>query len=246
MIGRPAHRLEVVTSTNDEAKRLLAEGAIEGTVVVAREQTAGRGRRGRIWHSAPGNLYLSVVLRPAIPPAAAPPLAPAIGLAVALAIEEVAPVTAELKWPNDVFVGGRKVAGVLVESVVQAGIAPEGGRLAGVVVGIGINVGAEVPPELAETATTLAREAGRGVRREELEAALFGALEEVYRRFVNEGFRSLSAEWAERDRLAGRKVTVQRASEERVTGVARGIAASGALRLETTAGVLEIAAGEVT
>ena len=85
-------RLEEVSSTNDEAKRLAAGGAAEGTVVVAERQTAGRGRRGRVWASVPGNLFLSIVLRPAIAPAAAPPLAPAIGLAVALAIEDVAPL----------------------------------------------------------------------------------------------------------------------------------------------------------
>ena len=100
-------RVAEVTSTNDEAKRLAAEGAAEGTVVIAERQTAGRGRRGRVWQSVPGNLFLSIVLRPRIAPAAAPPLAPAIGLAVALAIEDVAPLASELKWPNDVRVGGR-------------------------------------------------------------------------------------------------------------------------------------------
>ena len=233
-------RLEEVTSTNDEAKRLAAEGAREGTVVIAERQTAGRGRRGRVWASPKGNLFLSVILRPRIEPAAAPPLAPAMGLAVALAIEDVAPLAAELKWPNDVLVNGRKVAGVLTESVVS------GMQLSAVIVGIGVNVGAELPPELAEIATTLSREAVRNVRKEEVEAALLARIGDVYERFLEGGFGALQQEWADRDSLFGKPVSIDVGGGRRVSGSAAGVDADGALLVETAAGTIEVTTGEVS
>ena len=231
-------RYEELASTNDEAKRLAQGGAAEGTVVVAERQTAGRGRRGRVWQSVPGNLFVSVVLRPAIAPIAAPPLAPAIGLAVALAVEDVAPLAAELKWPNDVRVGGRKVAGVLTESLVA------GSTLSAVIAGIGLNVGAELPAELAEIATTLSREAVRNVRKSEVEEALLRRIADVYGRFLAGGFSALADEWRERDALAGQSVTID-AGSAKVTGDAVGIADDGAYRVRTASGETRVTAGEV-
>lgn len=231
-------RYEELSSTNDEAKRLAHEGAAEGTVVIAERQTAGRGRRGRAWASVPGNLFLSVVLRPRIAPAAAPPLAPAIGLAVALAVEDVAPLAAELKWPNDVRVGGRKVAGVLTESMVA------GSSLNAVIAGIGLNVGAELPAELAEIATTLSREAVRNVRRSEVEEALLARIADVYGRFLAGGFPALHDEWSERDCLKGQPVTID-AGGSRVEGEGRGIAEDGAYLVRTASGETRVTAGEV-
>jgi BirA family biotin operon repressor/biotin-[acetyl-CoA-carboxylase] ligase len=230
--------LASVGSTNDEAKRLAQEGAPEGTVVVATVQTAGRGRRGKVWASPAGNLFLSVVLRPPIAPSGAPPLSPALGLAVALAIEEVAPLAAELKWPNDVMVGGRKVAGILTESVVL------GGKLVAVIAGFGINVGAELPPELSGIGTTLSREAGRNVRKEEIQDALLASIAGIYRRFLGTGFASIRSEWEDRDRLNGRTVAID-AGTRTVRGIARGISDDGALRIETSQGVIELTTGEV-
>lgn len=232
-------RLAEVTSTNDEAKRLAAKGAPEGTVVIAERQTAGRGRRGRAWASVPGNLFLSIVLRPRIPPAAAPPLAPAIGLAVALAIEDVAPMASELKWPNDVRVGGRKVAGVLTESMVA------GTTLSAVVAGIGLNVGAELPPELAEIATTLSREAVRNVRKSEVETALLARIEDVYGRFLAGGFAAVHAEWSERDALLGQPVKID-AADGTVAGEGAGIADDGAYLVRVGSGeTVRVTSGEV-
>src|SRR5688500_8940621 len=143
-----------------------------------------------------------MILRPRIEPAAAPQLAPAMGLAVALAVEDVAPLTAELKWPNDVLVGGKKVAGVLTESVIS------GGALSAVIVGIGVNVGVELPPELAEIATTLSREAVRNVRRAEMEEALLQRMIETCARFLDGGFAALAGERDERDARVGKAVKI--------------------------------------
>ncbi|HVO29463.1 MAG TPA: biotin--[acetyl-CoA-carboxylase] ligase [bacterium] len=231
-------RLEEVASTNDEAKRLAHAGAAEGTVIVADRQTAGRGRLGRVWASPVGNLFLSVVLRPSIAPAAAPPLAPSMGVAVARAIEQVAPLATELKWPNDVKVGGKKVAGVLTESLVS------GNTLSAVVVGIGINIGAELPAELAEIATTLSREAARNVRKSEIEEALLAQIAEVYARFLKKGFEGVRPDWEERDALNGQTVTID-AGGRQIRGIARGVGRDGALRVEESGKIVEIATGEV-
>ncbi len=238
-IGKRIHRFAEVASTNEEAKRIAWEGAPEGTVVLAEAQTSGRGRRGRPWVSPAGNLYLSAILRPAIEPQAAPPLAPAMGLAVALAVEDVAPVTAQLKWPNDVLVGGRKVSGVLTESLIS------GGQLSAVVVGIGVNVGVELPETLAAIATTLSREAGRNVRRAEMEEALLQRMTEIYARFLDGGFAGLADEWGERDSLLAKPVRID-AGGRMIEGEGAGVAKSGALLVRAAGGVLqEIATGEV-
>ena len=232
-------RLGTTTSTNDEARRLAKDGAAHGTAVVADVQTAGRGRRGRVWASPKGNLFVSIVLRPRIAPADAPPLAPAMGLAVAEAIEDVAPLAAKLKWPNDVLVGGRKVAGVLTESLVA------GAKLEAVIVGIGVNVGAELPPELAEIATTLSREAVRNVRKQEVEDALLAAVVRMCERVAGGGFAAIADDWTARDARRGTKVRID-AGGRVVEGVAAGIAPDGGYRVTTASGeTVAVTAGEV-
>ncbi|HVO09977.1 MAG TPA: biotin--[acetyl-CoA-carboxylase] ligase [Vicinamibacteria bacterium] len=148
--AEPPPRLEWharLVSTNDRVKELAREGARDGVAVLADEQTGGRGREGRSWSSPPGGLYLSVLRRPGEGALGLLPLA--AGLAVADAVAGEAGIAAELKWPNDVVVGGRKLAGVLSEASTGAG------GLEWVVVGIGVNVAAVLPDELRATATSL-------------------------------------------------------------------------------------------
>ena len=174
-IGHRVERHRSIGSTNDRARELLAEAGGDGSVVVADEQTAGRGRLGRTWESPPGrNLYLSVGLAPALGAADAWRLGLATAVAVADACEPVAAVA--LKWPNDVVdaVDGRKLGGLLVETTV------EGSRLRGAVLGIGINVNwrrAEMPTELAAGATSLADLSGSPVDRESLLARVLERLD---------------------------------------------------------------------
>jgi BirA family transcriptional regulator, biotin operon repressor / biotin---[acetyl-CoA-carboxylase] ligase len=174
-IGRAIEYVPAIGSTNDRARELLDAADGDGSVVVADEQTAGRGRRGRSWASPAGrNLYVSVALVPDLAAADAWRLGLATALAVADACETVAPVA--LKWPNDVVsaADGRKLGGLLIETMAEAN------RLRGAVLGIGINVNwlrAEMPPELHATATSLADLAGAPVDRAALLAALLDALE---------------------------------------------------------------------
>ena len=156
-LGRPCRVLPKVGSTQDEALRWAKKGAPEGALVVAEEQTAGRGRRGRPWLSPGGrSLYVSVVLRPRLSPAEASVLATAAGLAVAEAVESVHHLPTGLKWPNDVVVDGRKIAGILVEATVGVEFVA--------VVGVGVNVSwpcGGFPAELAPRATSVSCELER-------------------------------------------------------------------------------------
>jgi len=178
--GAIVHRFETVASTNDEARALALAGAGHGTAVLAREQTLGRGTKGRAWHSPAGlGLYASFILRGpeggAVPSVHLVPLA--AGLAASDAILETAGLETRLKWPNDILCRGKKLGGILSEGV---GAGAAGGF---VVVGIGLNVGAgadDLPPDLRATATSLRLAGGRDTTVEALWAALCRTLERWY------------------------------------------------------------------
>jgi BirA family biotin operon repressor/biotin-[acetyl-CoA-carboxylase] ligase len=189
-------------STQTRCRRLAAEGAAEGLVVVADHQTAGRGQRGRRWIAPPGTaLLVSCLLRPAVPAARWGELPLVAGVAVAEALETAAGVPVRLRWPNDVLVAGRKVAGILAEGV-------PGGQ-AHVVLGIGVNVAqtaADWPPELRGRAASLDA-LGRSVGRPALLAALLAALATRYAEWQRMGFAPARATWRERAVLGHRMET---------------------------------------
>ncbi len=237
-LGRRRIDLIECDSTNDEAARLARAGADHGTVVVARSQRAGRGRDGRAWISPPGlGLYLSAVVRPPLPLALVPPMSLAIGVGVCAAACE-AGADARLKWPNDVLASGRKLAGILVEAQSQ------GGRLEAVVVGIGVDLGGELPPELAGRAITLAAAAGRVIEPAAFTASLLGHVERWIDRYVAGGLPPVIAAWHERmaPGLAVRAVIGGMPLE----GEAAGLDADGALLLRDAGGRLHrIRSGDV-
>jgi BirA family transcriptional regulator, biotin operon repressor / biotin---[acetyl-CoA-carboxylase] ligase len=162
------HHLEVTGSTNDVAHDLAARGALDGTVVIAETQEAGRGRRGRDWFSpAKGNVYLSYVHRSRLQPAELSALTLDAATAVATALEDATGVHAELKWPNDLLVGGRKIAGILTE--LHTELCPNGSPV--VIIGVGVNVAiaaSEFPEELRTIATSVLVEAGEAPAPREL------------------------------------------------------------------------------
>jgi BirA family biotin operon repressor/biotin-[acetyl-CoA-carboxylase] ligase len=239
---RVVHRDEV-DSTNRLAAELARGGAEEGTVVIAERQTAGRGRLGRTWASpASVNLYCSIVLRPAVPPIAIPRLTLVAGLAVAEAIaatsDELAP---QIKWPNDVLLAGRKVAGVLTE------LEAEAERVRFVVVGIGVNVNAQradFPPELERKATSLALALGRPVDRAAFTGRLLTALDGAYATFCSSGFAALRSRYEGFHCLSGRHVAID--GRPPTSGVVRGVDDDGALLVEVEGDVRRVVAGEVT
>lgn len=240
IVGRRVIRLGVVGSTMDEAARLAAEGAPEGTVVVAEAQTAGRGRGGRPWYDAPGaSLLLTVLLRPDVPVPRSGLLSLSTGMAVAEAIEATTGLDPRLKWPNDVWLGDeRKVAGVLVTGRIGAG------GIEHVLVGIGINVSTP-PDELPEGATSLAGEAGRPIDREVLLEALLDRLDARYREFVAGLGRPPLDDWRRRAALVGEAVAIEVAGMAK-RGLFLGIDDDGALLLRRPDGTVEaIVAGEL-
>lgn len=223
-----------VGSTNDVARTLAETGAAAGATVLADEQTRGRGRRGRVWRAdADSSLLLSMVFR--CDPDA--PLSIRLGLATARAIDALLPTRTGLKWPNDLQIGGRKVGGILCEATGEVG----GGGV--VIAGLGLNVrqrDEDWPPELAGAATSLEASAGP-VDLARLAGEVVGRWLPIARAPGGPLSAEERTEYAERDVLVGRDVTVG----DRTAGVAAGIDPSGALRLETSGTVRSIQAGTV-
>ena len=227
-LGSPLIRCGRVGSTMDEVARLAALGASEGTAVVAEAQTTGRGRAGRVWESPPGSaILLSVLLRPTVPPSRLGALPLTIGVAVAEALEATVIVRPRLKWPNDVWLGERKVAGILT-------MTRTGADEAFAVVGIGVNVNSAVD-SLPPGATSLLVETGGPVDREAVLSSLFDRLNDAYRAFVAAGGRPVLHAWRSRAAFLGETVTVEVGGARR-TGVFQDVADDGALLLSTRDG----------
>lgn len=214
-------RLDVVDSTQAVAFALAAGGAPDRTVVVADHQTRGRGRRARTWYDEPGaSLLASIVVRPRLGLPLLPTLSLATGVAVAETLARTAGLSPRLKWPNDVLVGGRKLAGVLLESRIDgdgarpaaarsSAVAAQGAVPATVVVGVGINVAqTRFPADLAGTATSIARERGRSVDRDALLGALLEEFDAWRGRLETEGFEPVRRRWLELGETIGRRVSL--------------------------------------
>lgn len=237
MAGAEIHHLQAVDSTQSVAFALAADGAADGTVVVADYQNEGRGRRGRAWHAPAGTALLaSIVVRPRVEPRALPLYSFAAALATADAIERVAGVAPRLKWPNDVLINGRKVSGILLESRTESNGAPV------VAIGIGLNLRQPSFPAGLETrATSLLLETGRAVATDAALDALLEALAAWRTRLENDGFAPLRARWLERADTIGRRVEV-----DGVAGVAVDLADDGALVIADGCVRRRVVAGEIT
>ncbi|MFQ5408094.1 MAG: biotin--[acetyl-CoA-carboxylase] ligase [Anaerolineales bacterium] len=240
-LGTPLHYFERIGSTNDEARRLAENGAPEGTLVVADEQTAGRGRAGRTWVTPAGSaIAASFILRPALASSQLGVLSLVGGLAAAIAIENVCALRSQLKWPNDVWLRDRKVCGVLAEAS-HAGDA----RVDWVVLGIGINVSGAPPggANLRYPATTVEAASGRAVDRTALLVALAEALADYY--ITLDAARVVHA-WSKHMLWRGQTVRVD-TGRQPFTGVVRGVSADGGLVLTLDGGETHtIAAGEIS
>jgi len=241
-LGSTILRFDRVASTNDAAKEMAASDAPEGTCVLAGEQTAGRGRMGRSWSSPSGEgLYLSVIVRPAIRAAQSTVLTLAAAVAVGETLEFNFQVPADIKWPNDVMASGRKICGILVESAI------EGDRLQYAVIGIGVNIAQQAfPDEISRIATSLRIETGRLIAPEEFARPLLERLAEWYDAAVKEPARLLTRWEALSSYAQGCAVRVE-SSDWSIEGVTRGLAKTGALRVELATGeIREVFSGEVS
>lgn len=235
----------VVDSTNDTLRVLAAQGAPEGTVVVADGQRAGRGRQGRTWLSPSGkNLYGSLLLRPTCPPDGLGPLSLVIGLGVVEGLEEIAAgLSLQIKWPNDIYAANRKLGGILVETLLTDQ------RVEAVLVGVGININmlaTDFPPELQMTATSLRLLTGSDWDLALVRDAVLQGIANAYAHWTRHGFASLRLMYEARSLLEGRRVTAQQADGGKIAGVAQGVTLVGALRVADGVGAIhEICAGDV-
>ena len=244
--GRPFRYFDSIGSTNTEALAWAEAGAPEGALVVANHQTEGRGRWGRSWLSAPGSLLqFSLILRPDMPVERLGLVTTALGVACADVIEVLAGVPTGIKWPNDVIVRGRKLAGILVESKLT------GPKLTTAIAGVGINVGwerAEVPDEIAERATSIAIESdSTPPSRADLLGAILASFESVYELAADPDRSGRVIDRAtDRSEVLGRNVTVSFADGATVEGHALRLLDDGALELDVDGDLRALHVAEIT
>ena len=231
---------ESIDSTNELAKHLAAEGAPEGTLVLAEEQTGGRGRRGRPWHSpAGGNLLFSVLLRPAVQADRVFAITMILALAAIEGVQRLSPLTLKIKWPNDLYAGTKKVAGILTE------FSMTGRTVDWVVLGLGLNV-AWFPEELGAQATSILSETGIPVPRNKLLVETLRAFEVYYKEILAGNIGPFHKKWNERCFILGKPVFID-SEKERTAGKALRIDANGALVIETKEGTIQrFVAGDVS
>jgi BirA family biotin operon repressor/biotin-[acetyl-CoA-carboxylase] ligase len=226
---------DAVGSTNEEARKLAAAGGADRTVVWAREQTAGRGRHGRSWASPPGNLYQSILFRPDRPVAEVPQIGFSVGAAMASAIRDVTGLGVALKWPNDLYLAGKKLSGILLESAGDAGRNAEW-----VIAGIGVNV--DVRPDLPDAGSL--RDAGGKTTPSALLEAFLPRLFDLHDTWLAEGFEPVRRAWSEHALDIGTLLSVKLPGSTAEGGFG-GIDAAGNLLLETATGTERVAVGDV-
>ena len=244
VIGRDIRVFEQTTSTNDVIEKLARDDVKEGVIVFAESQTKGRGRLGRKWISpAHKGLWFSVLLRPDLRPQETTQLTIASATALRRAIQSETGLKPEIKWPNDILIGGKKVAGILTE------LSAELDKVRYVILGIGIDVNldaGEFPAELKKIATSLKIESGETISRSELATIILRELDKDYSRISSGKFAAVADEWEESCVTIGKNVTVQ-IGERKIRGRAESLDDDGALLLRTEHGHLErITGGDVT
>ena len=242
-MGRSIHHFHSMDSTNSMAYQLALQGAEEGEIVVAESQKKGRGRLGRKWYSPPlTNLYLSVILRPEIPPQQASLITLMAAVATAGAIHKFSGLHPTIKWPNDILLKNRKVAGLLNE------IHSETDRIHFVILGVGVNLNMDekmFSKEIRSLATSLKRETGESVSRKAFLQTLLEELEMWYETFLKEGASPVLKAWREKAQIQGRPVKVTSFGEV-LSGTAIDVDSDGALVLETKEGERKrVVAGDV-
>lgn len=241
--GRTVYAHNSVKSTNDIALALADDGAPEGTIVTAEQQTRGRGRLGRSWFSPAGvNVYISIILRPKFQPEQAPALSIIAAVALADTVSEFVPGDVRIKWPNDLMIGRRKTAGILTE------LSAEKGKINHVVAGIGINVNQGVgsfPEDIRDSATSLRRAVKRKINRVELVQKFLARFEKEYKTYCRYGLRKQLPRIRKYSYLIGKTISVK-SGRIKLSGKAIDIDVQGRLVIDTGSEQTHLSAGEVT
>ncbi|CAM3945538.1 biotin--[acetyl-CoA-carboxylase] ligase [Cohnella lubricantis] len=235
VFGRRAHLNDAVPSTQDVLRELAEQGAPEGTLVIAEQQTKGRGRMGRNWVSPAGKgIWMSLLLRPNIPLHQTPQLTLLAAVALSRAIARIVPLEIGIKWPNDLLVDGRKISGILLES------AAEDERIRYVVAGMGISVNLEeedFPPEVLEKAISLRMAAGRPIDRTDIITAVLEEFERLYELYAARGFAPIRALWEAHAVTLGREAILHTPQGE-IVGVPEALDELGGLRVKLADGTV--------
>lgn len=243
IIGKNFYLFEEIDSTNALAWTLALAGAEEGTGVIADAQRKGKGRRGRQWFSPAGiNLYVTFIFRPCISPQKAPQLSLPSALATAKAIEKVTGIKPEIKWPNDILIQRKKVAGILLE------MESHEDRVDFILIGIGVNINAgkdELPSEIKDLATSLRIATGKPIPRLKFGKSLFREMDSCYRIYLSQGLSSILPSWKNYSDIWGKRIEIL-TPKGHITGVALDLDQEGALLLLKERGVIErIISGEI-
>lgn len=240
-IGHHCTVVDEIDSTNREMMRLAESGEQEGLILFARQQSGGRGRLGRSWHTAPGDaLALSILLRPPLPPEIVPQLSLMTAVAVQQACARFAPQV-RIKWPNDLLFNGAKIAGILTE------MRGEPGRVHAVVIGIGINLrkpDGGWPDSINQKVGDLSSAGGRRIRQQDVAATLIEAFNDCYETFLREGFAPIRQLWWQNHAASGQKVRVHDGSGY-IEGIAEALDSDGALLLRCGSERRRIIAGDL-
>ena len=244
LLGKEIHLYRELSSTNSIARQMAISGAAEGTIVMSRSQSAGRGRLERQWFCPPGKgLLLSMIVRPKIHVQFVPQLTLLTAVVVAETIKKATGCAAGIKWPNDIFINGKKVCGILAESSFTRA------KIEYVIIGLGINANLDtlhLPPDCQETSTSLSLELGQNVSRIKLLKQFILSWDEHIRGFINAGHPYLRSKWIENNVTLGRDVTVNKGKNS-INGLAVDISEKGGLIVRLTDGSLqEFLAEDVT
>lgn len=233
--GKTIHHHARAASTNDLAHQLAIDGASEGTLILAEEQSSGRGRLGRTWISERfSGIYASLILRPGIEPREAPILGLAAAVAISSGIRDVTALETDIKWPNDVMVNGQKCCGILTE------MSAELDKIQFVIVGIGINVNQrKFPPELENKASSLFLESRRGISRVEVLVSVLRRFEDLYMEFLHQGRSVVLKQWVRCSSYASGKKVMVESGRRRISGITVGLGEDGTLQVRTENGQIE-------
>lgn len=239
--GNKIYTFQTIDSTNNCAKTVANVGAAEGIVVIAEEQTEGKGRLGRSWQANSGeNLTFSLLLRPKVHAEAINLLPLLVAVAVAQAIERTTKLKVECKWPNDLLINKRKVAGILIEGSVRQNVVDY------VVIGLGINVNqTQFPRELLQKATSLKLESNQEIDRTKLFKEILVSLETSYKPSIVNGLQSIVPSWLERATMMNKPIVVSEQGNV-ITGTVKGLSKNGGLILQTDGTEKTLFAGDVT
>jgi len=241
LFGNKIYTFDSIDSTNNCAKAVAGCGANEGTVVIAEQQTAGRGRLGRPWEANPNeNLMFSIVLRPKVAPDSLNLLPLYVAVAIADAIERIAHLKVECKWPNDLLISKKKVAGILIEGSVKQNL------MEYVVIGVGLNVNQQrFSEDLALKATSLKLECSRDFDRVTLFREILTSLEGKYKTVSSTGFQSILPQWLSRTSMINQPISVSQQGNV-FSGIVKGLSVEGGLILQSNGTEKTLFAGDVT